>query len=111
MDASTSRDHWPLPNQPLNPYADLLVGVRRSARLNRTELSALLGTPEHTVALWEDPSFEGVDLSILHRVAAATGRELDVRFRPVIRADQQQGLLGAKAPKPEPVALRNLQAS
>lgn len=64
-----------------------LVGIcRRQAGLSRTELGERLGVPEHLVALWESPDYEGVDLPMLRRVAAATGRELEIRFTRPQRA-------------------------
>jgi len=110
MEPQPSHDLRPLPRTVSNPYAELLASVRHSARLTRAELSARVGAPEHTVALWEDPAFEGVDLSILGRVARATGREVDVRFRPVRREELHQESPKAQSVD-QPAPLRNLQAS
>lgn len=66
-----------------SPQDDLPKLIRRArcqAGLGRRELAERLGVREHTLALWEDPKFEGVDLAILRRVARATGRRLEVRF-------------------------------
>ncbi|MEC8512021.1 MAG: helix-turn-helix transcriptional regulator [Planctomycetota bacterium] len=53
---------------------------RRSAGLARKELASRLGVTEAVVALWEDPEYDCVDLSILSRVARALGRRLEVRL-------------------------------
>ena len=65
---------------PQDDLPKLIRRVRSQAGLSRQELAERLGVREHTLALWEDPKFEGVDLAILRRVARATGRRLDVRF-------------------------------
>lgn len=53
---------------------------RRSAGLTREELASRIGVTEAVVALWEDPEYSCVDLSILSRVAKALGRRLEVRL-------------------------------
>jgi transcriptional regulator with XRE-family HTH domain len=72
----------PEPAQP-TPRTDdgsLVATCRNQAGLTREQLGARLDVPEHIVALWESPDYEGVDLPMLRRVAAATGRELEIRF-------------------------------
>lgn len=69
-----------------SPYAGLLASCRRQERLSRAELAERMGVLEQTVALWEDPGYEGVDLTVMQRVAKATGRTLEVRFALPARA-------------------------
>lgn len=58
----------------------LIEACRRTEGMSRADLAERVGVPEGVVALWEDPAYSAVDLSILSRVARATGRRLDVRF-------------------------------
>ncbi|MEM6674699.1 MAG: hypothetical protein AAF726_17765 [Planctomycetota bacterium] len=67
-------------------YASLIADCRSAADMTRAELAGRVGVPAQTVALWEDPDYEGVDLSILQRVARATGSELEIRFRAPLRS-------------------------
>ena len=62
---------------------DIVRKCRESAGLSRDELAQRLGVPEQIVELWEDPTYEGVDLPILRRVARAAGGELEILFRPL----------------------------
>ncbi|MFT7078260.1 MAG: transcriptional regulator with XRE-family HTH domain [Planctomycetota bacterium] len=73
----TPRSH---PTVPRNDDASLVATCRVQAGLTREQLSARLGVPEHLVSLWETPGYEGVDLPLLRRVAAATGCDLEIRF-------------------------------
>lgn len=67
-------------------YAALIAECRRGAGMTRVELARRAGVPVHTVALWEDPRYEGVDLALLQRVARATGSELEITFRRPVRS-------------------------
>ena len=58
----------------------LVATCRLQAGLTRAQLAARLDVPEHIIALWESPTYEGVDLPMLRRIASATGRELEIRF-------------------------------
>lgn len=80
-------------------YAALIAECRRSAGLSRAELASRAGVRPHTVALWEDPSYEGVDLTILQRVARAAGTELEIRFRTPVRSEPAWKQL-LQGPKP-----------
>ena len=68
-------------------YGGLIAAQRRAARMTRTELAARVGVPTHMVTLWEDSHYEGVDLSLLQRVARATGSELEIRFVGSVRSE------------------------
>ncbi len=79
-----------------NPYAPLIASCRRSAGLTRLEMGERVGVPHTTIALWEDPTYEGMDLPVLERVARAADRRLQVHFGPV-RAEPTVALPAAPA--------------
>ena len=81
----------PTQPQPRTDDGSLVATCRRQAGLTRAQLGERLDVPEHIVALWESPDYEGVDLTMLRRVAAATGRKLEIQF-----TRQQKGIV-AKA--------------
>lgn len=58
----------------------LIEASRRTEGLTRAQLAARLDVPEAVLALWEDPDYDCVDLSMLNRVARALGRRLEVRL-------------------------------
>lgn len=62
--------------------SDFVRNCREASGLDAAGLAERLGVPEHIVALWEDPTYEGVDLAIMRRVARAAGGELEFHFRP-----------------------------
>ena len=63
-----------------NRYAQHIASSRNIRDWSRAQLAQEIGVPEATIALWESPSYEGIDLSILERVAKATGLRLEVSF-------------------------------
>jgi len=71
--------------------SDVIRTCRESTGLDRAAFAADVGVPEHILALWEDPTYEGVDLAILRRVARAAGGELELRFRPAAEARRAAG--------------------
>ena len=75
-----ANDHEPKQPKARTDDGSLVATCRLQAGLTREQLAARLDVPEHIVALWEAPDYEGVDLPMLRRVAAATGRELEIRF-------------------------------
>lgn len=85
--------------RPRNPYAAEIAAVRRKAGLSRAGLGAAVGVPEATIALWEDESYEGIDLSILERVAHGSGFRLHVGFtsQSAGRTDPDEDALGRTA--------------
>lgn len=58
----------------------LIRRARLQSGLSKRELAERLTVPMHTLALWEDPAYEGIDLPILRRVARATGGSLELRL-------------------------------
>jgi len=63
-------------------YPELIVSCREAAGLSQDELAERARVSPSTIRLWESPTYEGIDLSILHRVARATGTTLSLDFRP-----------------------------
>jgi ribosome-binding protein aMBF1 (putative translation factor) len=68
--------------------ARMIYEARTAAGLTQKELAALVGTKQPVIARLEDADYEGHSLSMLHRIAAALGQELDIRFVPA--HEQQQ---------------------
>jgi len=63
-------------------YPQLIVSCREAAGLSQAELAERAKVSPSTISLWESPSYEGIDLSILQRIARATGTTLSLDFRP-----------------------------
>ncbi len=63
-------------------YPELIASCRRAAGLSQMELAQRAHVRPAIIELWESPSYEGIDLSILQRVARATGTTLDLGFSP-----------------------------
>jgi len=60
--------------------AQLIHDVRSKAKLTQKELAELVGTTQSAIARLEDADYEGHSLSMLHRIAAAVNKRLEVRF-------------------------------
>jgi len=92
-------DPAPLPMrqdpQPAPQYPSLIARCRRAAGLSRAELAERTSVTVAMIELWESPTYQGIDLSILQRIAAATGTELVLDFR---------AREAAPLPAPEPAA-------
>lgn len=69
--------------------AELMRAIRRASRLSQRELAALSGTSGPTIAAYESGSKEP-RLSTLVRVAARTGRALEVRLVPAGEGARQR---------------------
>lgn len=63
-------------------YPALIVSCREAAGLSQAELAERAEVSPSTITLWESPTYEGIDLSILQRIARATGTTLSLDFRP-----------------------------
>ncbi|MGD2017619.1 MAG: helix-turn-helix transcriptional regulator [Planctomycetota bacterium] len=81
--------------QPRPQYPSLIARCRRAAGLSRAELAERTSVTVAMIELWESPTYQGIDLSILQRIAAATGTELVLDFR---------AREAAPLPAPEPAA-------
>jgi ribosome-binding protein aMBF1 (putative translation factor) len=62
--------------------ARMIYEARTAAGLTQKELAALVGTKQPVIARLEDADYAGHSLSMLHRIAAALGQALDIRFVP-----------------------------
>ena len=70
------------PFQDLPNYPELIAGCRKAAGLSQMELAERANVRPAIIELWENPNYEGIDLSILQRVARATGTTLNLGFGP-----------------------------
>jgi len=62
--------------------ARMIYEARTAAGLTQKELAERVGTKQPVIARLEDADYAGHSLSMLHRIAAALGQELDIRFVP-----------------------------
>jgi transcriptional regulator with XRE-family HTH domain len=87
-------------------YPALIVSCREAAGLSQADLARRASVSPATIAMWESPTYEGIDLSILQRVARATGTRLSLGFTPqrsVAAPAGAEALQSASvAPTPEP---------
>ena len=56
--------------------------LRNQAGLSQRELAGLVGTTASVICRLEDDDYEGHSLTMLHRIAAALGRRVEIRFVP-----------------------------
>ena len=70
------------PSLDLPNYPELISSCRRAAGLSQAELAERANVRPAIIKLWESPSYEGIDLSVLQRVARATGTTLNLGFSP-----------------------------
>src|SRR5256885_1987604 len=69
--------------------------LRTRAKLSQRQLADLVGTTASVICRLEDADYEGHSLNMLHRIAAALGNRVEVRFVPVKGFASRKG--GAKA--------------
>lgn len=62
--------------------------LRTEAGLSQRELAKLVGTTASVICRLEDADYDGHSLSMLHRIAAALNRRIDIRFVP-LREERQ----------------------
>ena len=60
-----------------------ICDLRTRAELSQRELAKLVGTTASVICRLEDADYEGHSLSMLHRIAAALGRRVEIRFLPL----------------------------
>ncbi|MEX2219463.1 MAG: helix-turn-helix domain-containing protein [Phycisphaerales bacterium] len=60
--------------------AQQIYDARTEAGLSQAELARLIGTTQSVIARLEDADYRGHSLSMLRRIAAALGREVEVRL-------------------------------
>ncbi len=63
--------------------AQLIYDARTSAQLSQKELAQRIGTTQSVISRLEDGDYEGHSLSMLNRIAQATGREVKIDLVPV----------------------------
>lgn len=63
--------------------AQQIYDLRTAAKLTQQELADLVGTTASVVCRLEDADYEGHSLNVLHRIAAALGRRVEVHFIPI----------------------------
>lgn len=59
--------------------------LREKAGLSQRQLAKVVGTTASVICRLEDADYEGHSLSMLHRIAAALDRRIEVRFLPMRR--------------------------
>lgn len=68
--------------------ARMIYEARTAAGLTQKELAALVGTKQAVIARIEDADYAGRSLALLHRIATALGKELDIRLVPTQKKQQ-----------------------
>jgi ribosome-binding protein aMBF1 (putative translation factor) len=58
--------------------AQLIYDARTQANLSQKELAEMIGTTQSVISRLEDADYEGHSLSMLSRVAQATGRKVKI---------------------------------
>ena len=66
--------------------AQLIYAARNKAGLSQAELAERIGTRQSVISRLEDADYEGHSLSMLHRIAAALGQCVEIRFLPPAKA-------------------------
>ncbi len=62
--------------------AKLIYDARAAAKLTQKQLADLVGTKQPVIARLEDADYAGHSLSMLHRIAHALNRRLDIKLVP-----------------------------
>ena len=65
--------------------ASLVYNARTAAGLTQARLAKLVGTSQPAIARLEDADYGGRSLAMLHRIAAALNKRLEVRLIPARR--------------------------
>lgn len=71
--------------------AQLVYDERHAAELTQRQLARRVGTTQSVIARLEDDNYEGHSLSLLRRIAAAVGRDLEVFFEPRVADPARKG--------------------
>ena len=66
--------------------AQLIYAARNKAGLSQAELAERIGTKQSVISRLKDADYEGYSLSMLHRIAAALGQCVGIRFLPPAKA-------------------------
>ena len=57
--------------------------LRTKAKLTQKELAVRVGTTPSVISRLEDDDYEGHSLAMLHRIAAALNKRVEIRFVPL----------------------------
>jgi DNA-binding XRE family transcriptional regulator len=57
--------------------------LRSKAKLTQKQLAARVGTTPSVISRLEDDEYEGHSLAMLHRIAAALNKRVEIRFVPL----------------------------
>jgi len=63
--------------------AQAIYDARQAAGLTQKQLADLAGTTQSVISRLEDGDYDRPSLALLHRVAAALDRRVEVRFLPL----------------------------
>src|SRR6266700_7370918 len=70
--------------------AQLMYSGRNKAGLSQAGLGERIGTKQSVISRLEDADYEGHSLSILHRIAAALGQCIEIRFLPSSKVNRKR---------------------
>ena len=62
--------------------SQLIYAARTKAGLSQADLADRIGTRQSVISRLEDADYEGHSLNMLHRIAAALGHCVEIRFLP-----------------------------
>jgi transcriptional regulator with XRE-family HTH domain len=83
--------------------AQKVYDLRTKAGLTQRQLAERVGTTASVICRLEDAAYEGHSLNLLQRIAAAVGRQVEVRFVPAVDG---AGDMTEAAAEGKPVVLR-----
>lgn len=66
-----------------NDVAKKIYDLRMKAGLSQRALAKLVGTTASVICRLEDSDYEGHSLAMLHRIAAALDKRVEIRFLPI----------------------------
>jgi ribosome-binding protein aMBF1 (putative translation factor) len=60
-----------------------IYNLREKAGLSQAQLAKRIGTTQSVISRLEDADYEGHSLAMLHRIAAAVEKRVEIRFVPM----------------------------
>ena len=76
-----------------------IVELREGAGLTQRQLAKRADTTASVICKLEDADYEGHSLSMLRRIAAALGYQVEVRFKPIDMKRKAVGRENARKPR------------
>ncbi len=70
--------------------AQLIYAARTKAGLSQAQLAERIGTKQSVISRLEDADYEGHSLTMLHRIAAALGQCIEIRFLPPAKSGRSR---------------------